>query len=212
MITLIANNFYSLALQDVITRPWVILLVFFLLLLVPTSVGISFILLFWLFTVAQLISTIYEKRRSAKLGLQFFVLRQGPPFILTPLLEKHGAPTGEKYTEIHVNSDKKYPDMDAYNRAMQHDAELLRRLADEGRLTGLLTFNSFNRQATAALEKAFAGYPVFRKNAVCLSRVNLTGLKGKRFQKRQKKMFGRVLSHRDVGKPEEWDLLVVGPA
>ena len=207
--TLFANNFYALEIQHFFYNPVAVVALIIGILISNVIASLMFIFLFWIFALLQAISLIYEKARSSKMGLKFFVIRKGPPFILTPMLEKYGAPVGESYTEIHVNSGKKYPDMDTYCKAMQYDAELLRCLADKGKLTGILTINSFNRQAAATLEKAFTGYSIYRKNAVCLTEANLTGWKGKRFQKRQKKMFGKVLSHRDVGNPEEWDLLVI---
>jgi len=210
-ITLFANNFYALDLQDAVYKPLRLVVVAVLALFVPVQVGLAFYLIFSLYALLQLASLSYEKHRSHKMGLRFFVIRKGPPFILTPLLRKHGAPAGEKYLELHVRI-RKYPDLDTYNRAMEQDAQLLRRLVDEGKLSGTLVFNSFNRRASGVLEKAFTGYPMFKKEGICLARVNLTGWEGRRFQKMQKKMFGKVLSNRDVGKPQEWDLLIINPA
>lgn len=210
--TLLANNFYGLWIQDFVLVPWKFICLLLILLLIPQNLVKYFLTFVYIFLFIQLGWQYYEKYWSNRKGLDFFILRQGPTFIINTLLKKHGIKGSSKFYEIHVRIDKKYSDMNTYNQAMLNDVKIIRQLMDEGKLNCTLFFNSFNRQAVAALEEAFKGYKVIRVNNLCLVKAFMTGWKGKRFQKRQRRMFGQVKSHRDVGKPEEWDLLLINPA
>lgn len=115
--------------------------------------------------------------------------------------------------EIHTwtyCSYRKKGGIEQYLKDLREDAIRFATLVKEGRLScNAITCNSFNRYLLEALENAFEGNEITSFKGVSLVNSCLKLYGRKAYEKIQRRMFGKVYSHRPVSEASEWDLLII---
>jgi len=209
-----------------VNQAWIIsatLLLSVLYILFPTTwqwvpLMIMSLLCVWFF--GQGGSTVYWLWRSRKMGLRNLLVRPIPPDQFVYLADHQGisVKVSEPTLEVHTWTNcsyRKKGGIDQYQRDLEHDAARLARLAHRGELKyRVITCNSFNRYLLQSLRQAFLKDPFDVLQMHCYPKLVMVpcGLqlyREKSFAKIQRRMFGRVYSHRKVDVIDQWDLLIV---
>ncbi|MFZ5596720.1 MAG: hypothetical protein ACOY31_06870 [Bacillota bacterium] len=147
----------------------------------------------------------FWRLKSARLGLRLFIVVPGSRFWFEKLSRRRGLDLEitRQSLELHVNTGAVFSDWGDYNLAMEEDIRIIRGLRENRSMT----FNSFNHRVADRLERAF---PLcIRIRGVALAAGSRLVYSRWRFERIQKKMFGRVISKRDVQQEDGWDLLVI---
>jgi len=171
------------------------------------------ITLILVYFVILALSMLYWRYRSKKLGLRSLLIFPGAPFWLKKMLASRNIQVSiyGNLIEVHVNVRQKYKDWDDYNNAIDSDISTIMNHLLSGRFgkNVTVTFNSFNRQITDKLERAFTrhGHCV-RFKKIALPNLAAYIYNPAHFKKVQIKMFGEVKSKRPVHVPEAWELLI----